>query len=282
MTVAVLGTGIMGTAMARTMARTGLDVRAWNRHADRATPLAADGVTVCASAAEAVAGADVVVTLLFDAGSVREVMTPVAPEVSGAWLQMSTVGMAGTEDLAGLAAEHGIAFLDAPVVGTKGPAEQGSLVVLVAGDRETEPTVAPVLDAVGSRTVWVSDQPGAATALKLVVNSWVGSLNAAVGQAVALATALGLDPQLFLDAIRGGPTDTTYAHLKGGLMIGREYPTAFALDNARKDLGLIRDAAADAQVDTTLVEALLEVYARSSERGHGDEDMASVHEGFRR
>ena len=258
----------------------GHDVIVWNRSPERAAPLREDGIRVAESAAEAVRGQEVVVTTLFDAESVQQVMEPLLSDLDGVWLQMSTVGVEGTARLARLASDAGVTMLDAPVVGTKAPAEQGKLVVLVSGEPSAEPVVRPVLEAVGSQTQWVAEEPGPATALKLVVNSWVGSINAAVGQAVALSRALDLDPRLFLETIEGGPTDTPYAHLKGEMMIGHDYPTAFGLDNARKDLGLMRDAAAASGMDTGLLEALLAVYASASDQGHGGDDMSAVVEGF--
>lgn len=266
--------------MARSMRRAGLDVAAWNRTAATAAPLADDGVRVCDTAEETVRDQDVVVTMLYDADAVLDVMTPLVDRVDGVWLQMSTVGVDGTERVAALAAGHGVTMLDAPVVGTRGPAEQGSLVVLVSGDRSAEPRVRPVLDAVGSRTLWVGDEPGPASALKLAVNSWVGTINAAVGQAVALTRGLGLDPALFLDVIEGGPVGAPYARLKGDQMIAHDYPVAFGLDNVRKDLGLMREAAGRAGVDASLLAAVAGLYDVASAQGHGDDDMAAVHEAF--
>lgn len=279
---AVLGTGIMGAAMARSLARSGLLVRAWNRTAAKAEPLAEDGIEVYGSAAEAVADADVVVTMLHDAEAVTGTMAPLLAGLGDVlWLQMATIGVPGTDEVRALAEAAGVALLDAPVLGTKAPAEQGTLVVLVSGDPALGDRARPVLDAVGSRTMWVADRPGPASALKLVVNSWVATMNAAVAQAVGLATALDLDPGLFLEAIGGGPTDTPYAHLKGRLMMRGEYPTAFALDGAVKDIGLMQEAAGARGFDTTLLEALRDVYATASGSGLGGADMAAVREVFR-
>ena len=286
-TVALLGTGIMGTGMARSLRRAGLDVRAWNRSPERVKPLADDGVVVCDSPAEACAGADVVVTMLFDADSVEQVMADLLeqqPELGShaVWLQTSTVGPEGMGRLDELAGRHGIPVLDAPVLGTKAPAESGSLVVVVSGDPGLRDRVGPVLDAIGSRTLWAGDDIGIASRLKLVVNAWVASLNAAVAQSVTMARALDLDPQLFLDAIGGGPTDTPYAQLKGGMMIGGEYPPSFPVDSVRKDLDLMALATQDRRYDATLLEALRTVYAQASEQGHGGDDMAAVVEAFGR
>jgi 3-hydroxyisobutyrate dehydrogenase len=280
---AVLGTGIMGAAMARNLVRSGQQIRAWNRTVAKAEPLTEDGIEVCASAAAAVADADVVVTMLHDADAVTSTMAPLLGELDGAlWLQMATIGIRGTEEVQALADGAGVALLDAPVLGTRAPAEQGTLVVLASGDPALEKRARPVLDAVGSRTIWVADRPGPASALKLVVNSWVATMNAAVAQAVGLASALDLDPELFLAAIDGGPTDTPYAHLKGKLMMRGEYPTAFALDGAVKDIGLMHEAAGPRGFDTTLLDALHDVYATASRDGLGGADMAAVREVFRR
>ncbi|MHA3701304.1 NAD(P)-dependent oxidoreductase [Jatrophihabitans sp. YIM 134969] len=281
--MALLGTGTMGAGMARSMLREGLDVRAWNRTREKAEPLAADGATVADSAADAVTGADVVVLMLFDADSVLAVLADAAEAAPDAvWVQSSTTGLDGTARIAAFAAEHDLALVDAPVLGTKAPAEQGKLVVLASGDPSLRDRVAPVFDAVGARTVWVGDELGRASALKLVCNSWVAAITASTGQAVALAQGLDLDPHLFLDAIAGGAVDTPYAHVKGGAMMTRDWSVSFELDGVRKDLGLIRAAAASSGVSTTLVDALAGVFAAASDLGHGGDDMAAVVTAFER
>src|SRR5581483_6860007 len=118
-----------------------------------------------------------------------------------------------TSWLAGLARDAGVVFVDAPVSGTKAPAERGELLVLAAGAADARARCAPAFDAVGKSTVWVSERPGDATRLKLVVNDWLLGVLLALGEALAFAEALGLDGALFLDAIRGGPLDTPYAQL---------------------------------------------------------------------
>ncbi|MDX6325230.1 MAG: 3-hydroxyisobutyrate dehydrogenase [Nocardioidaceae bacterium] len=278
MRVAVLGTGIMGSGMTRSLRRDGFEVDVWNRHPESAAPLRDAGARVCADAADAVREADTVITMVRDADAVLEVMEPVTGQVAdgSVWLQMSTIGLAGTQRVAAFAHDHGLALLDAPVLGTKAPAESGKLVVVVSGDRSLESRVAPVLDAVGSRSMWVGDEPGPASALKLVVNSWVGSLNAATAQAVALARGLDLDPQLFLDAIEGGASDSAFAHAKAELMISGTFDASFAVDSVAKDVTLMLDAARHADVDVTLLEGLRDLYRRAAERGHADDDMAAV------
>ena len=282
-TVTVLGTGIMGAGMARNLIGAGLDVTVWNRSPDRASPFADAGARVATDAADAVAGADVVVTMLFDADAVAQVMEAALPAMApeAVWVQMSTVGLEGTERLAALAARHGVAFLDAPVLGTKAPAEQGTLTVLVGGPSALRDAVTPVFDAIGSKTLWIGEQPGDGHKLKLVANSWVGMVTAGTAQAIALAGALGLDPQLFLDVIAGGPLDLPYAQLKGKSMIADEFPTSFAVSGVVKDLGLIAAAMRGADVHDGVVEAVAAAFRTADTAGHGDEDMAAVVHAFR-
>lgn len=280
MRVTVLGTGTMGAGMARSLLRAGHEVTVWNRTVSRAEPLAADGARVAADAADAVASAEAVVTILFDTVSVLEVMTDVSLPQGCVWLQSATIGVDGTERVAALAGERGWLLVDAPVLGTKAPAEQGALVVLAAGEDAAVDAARPVTDAIGARVVRAGTRPGEAARLKLVCNAWVASLTAAVGQSVALAEALGLDPRLFLDAIEGGAVDTPYAHVKGAAMLAGDYPPSFAVDGVRKDLALIRDAARASSTDDRLLTAVLDLFEATSAAGRGADNMAAVRTAF--
>jgi 3-hydroxyisobutyrate dehydrogenase len=282
--VALLGTGTMGVGMAHSLLRAGLAVTVWNRHAEKAAPLAEDGATVATSLPEAVGGADVVITMLFDEDAVAEVMEQAIPhlEAGAIWVQASTVGRDGIARLAGLAQPKGIPFYDAPVVGTKQPAETGKLTVLAAGPEQTREVVQPVFDAIGAKTVWVGEEAGPASALKLVANSWVATITAGTAFGIAQATAFGLDPALFLETVSGGAADSPYLQAKGRTIIeNRTDDAQFALDGIKKDLGLIRDADRAAGVPTVLVDALLEAYGDASDAGYGSSDIAAVAAAFR-
>lgn len=280
--VAVLGTGAMGAGMARSLLRAGHAVRVWNRTAARAEPLAADGAVVAATPAEAVRGAEVVLVMLFDTAAVLEVLAAAAAagDPATVWLQASTVGPDGTERVAALAAERGLRLVDAPVLGTKGPAEQGKLVALVSGDPAAVAAAGPVLDAISARTVDAGERLGAASALKLVCNSWIATQNAAIGQAVALAEGLGLDPELFLAATRGSAADSAYLHLKAELIGKGAYPASFSLAGALKDVELILASARRAGVTDDVLIGLREVYRQAVDAGHGEEDMSAVYTAF--
>src|SRR3954469_15449836 len=263
--VAVLGTGTMGTGMVRSLRRAGLPVRMWNRDPAKARALSDTGAQACDSPAEAADGADVVLTMVFDVDAVDDVTRRAAAAAGTVWLQASTVGVDGVQRTVETAGELDLVLVDAPVLGTKEPAEKGALVVLASGPEDARERVAPVCDAIGSKTLWLGPA-GAGSRLKLVCNSWVFMVTAGVAQAVAGARAFGLDPRDFLAAIEGGPLDAPYVHLKSGLMLDGDYPPSFALSVAAKDARLIREALAAAGVSDRLAAAVLETMDAAAER----------------
>ncbi|WP_197748352.1 NAD(P)-dependent oxidoreductase [Mycolicibacterium sediminis] len=278
----VLGTGAMGAGMARSLLREGIEVTVWNRTTERSEPLADDGAVVALDPTAAVAEADVVVAMLFDADATLDTMAKVLPAMKegAVFVQCATVGLEGAARTASVAAEHGVAFLDCPVLGTKAPAEQGKLVVLASGDPALRDRVQPAFDAMGSKTIWVGTELGLGSKLKLVCNAWIGALAAAIGQSFALAKGLGLDQQLMLDAFDGSAAGSPYLQAKGTAIIESSYAPQFSVDGVRKDTGLIRDAIASSGLSTVLVDGVLAAFDAASEAGHGEEDMAAVYFGY--
>jgi 3-hydroxyisobutyrate dehydrogenase len=272
--VAVLGTGTMGAGMVRSLRRAGLPVRIWNRSADRAQALTDTGAEACDSPADAVAGADVVLTMLFDADAAVDVVRQAAPPAGTTWLQCSTVGVAGAERTAAVAAELGLVLVDCPVLGTREPAEKGALVMLASGPEQARELLVPVLDALGSKTLWLGEA-GAGSRLKMACNAWLFMITAGAAQSIALARGLGVDPQQFLAAIEGGPLDSPYAHVKGELMMAGEFPVSFGLTGAAKDARLIQDALRSAGVSDRLDVAVLETMDAAAE-ALGDPGAADV------
>lgn len=286
LSVAVLGTGIMGAAMARNLLKAGHRVAVWNRDGAKTESLAADGARRAANPAEAVDAADVVLTMLYDAEAVQQVMRSAAPGLrrGTAWVQSTTVGVQDVAALADLAAELGVELVEAPVSGTRAPAEAGKLLVLAAGPEPLRGRVAPVLDAIGARTIWTGVDPskGSAARLKLVVNSWVVAASNAAGEVVALAQALGVDPQQFLDVVDGGPLDLPYLRMKMDLIIKDALePASFAVDTARKDAHLIVDAAAEYGLKLDGAEASAARLDRVAEQGRSKQDMAAAYHASR-
>ena len=280
--VALLGTGIMGAGMARNLLRAGIPLRVWNRTASRAAPLEADGAAVCADPANAVRGADVIVTMLADGPTVFEVMAAAGPGLTAGqiWAQTSTVGLAWLDELAEVGRDRELVFLDAPVLGTRKPAEQGQLTVFAAGPDQASQSVRervrPVFNAVGRTTVWL-DEVGAATRLKLVTNSWIAALTVAAGESVALARALGVDPEAFLEAVAGGLADSPYLHLKARAILDGDYTPSFSVALAGKDARLIKEAGEAAGLHMDVASAAAERFGRAAALGHGEDDMAAAY-----
>ena len=280
MKVAVLGTGIMGAPIARHLLAAGHDVSVWNRTRAKAEPLATEGASVAESPAEAVSGAYYVITMLADGQAVDETMTGAdgalaAMSGRALWLQMSTIGIAATERAGARAAERGVVFVDAPVLGSKPQAEEGKLVVLASGAGEARERAEGVFRPFSRVVYWLGDA-GVGTRLKLVANHWVVCAIEAIAETFALAEALDVDPRQFVEVIEGGTMDMPYVRIKGDAMLRREFPTAFPLALARKDAALILEAA-EGKLELPLARATLARFERAIELGHGDEDMAATY-----
>jgi len=277
-TVAVLGAGgTMGFPMARNLARAGITVRAWNRTRAKAEPLAADGVTITDSPAGAARGAGIVLTMLADADAVAAAAEEALPAMpaSGLWLQMSTIGEAGTQRCARLAAAREIGFVDAPVLGTRQPAEEAALIVLASGPAALRGRVQPAFDAIGHKTMWIG-QAGAGTRLKIVTNSWILAVVEAGAETIALAEGLGLDPALLFEALAGSALDLPYLRMKGRAIRDRDFEPSFRLTLAAKDARLIRDAADAHRLDLPLLATIARRLGEGAAE-HGDEDMAATY-----
>lgn len=280
-TVAVLGTGIMGGAMAGRLLDHGFDVTVWNRDRTKAEAVSDRGAAVGADPADALRSADLVLTMLSDGPVTGAVMAEALPSLppGGLWLQMATVGIDATARLAEIAGGHGVAFVDAPVLGTRQPAEQGKLTVLASGPSELRPRCAPVFDVVGSRTFWLGEV-GAGSCMKLVVNTWIASLLAGLAESVALAERVQVDPATFLDVIEGTAAGTPYARVKGQMMIDRTYLPAFPLRWLGKDVDLAVETATREGVALRVTPAVGELIAAAAEQ-HGADDMSAIIEALR-
>ncbi len=278
-TVAFLGIGTMGHGMATSALRAGLPTVVWNREPEATKDLAELGADVADTAADAAARAGIVVTMVTNADAVVSIATDhgmleaLAP--GAIWAQMSTIGVAGTERIANLveSRRHDVMLLDAPVSGSKEPAEQGNLLIFASGPDDARPRVAPLFDALGQRTIWVGPL-GAGSRLKLVNNTMLAFTAEALANSIALAHRLGLDTEAVIDALDGGPLVSPWESAKLQRIANDEYSPQFALVLALKDVHLALDA-----VDPQRFEAfasLAHEWERAVERGLGDRDITVV------
>jgi 3-hydroxyisobutyrate dehydrogenase len=280
-TVAVLGTGIMGSAMARRLLAAGFAVRVWNRTRQRAEPLAEAGAALAGSPADAAEAADFVLSMLTDGDAVEETMfgrhgAATAMADDAIWLQASTVGLRSAQVLGRGAAMRDLVYLDCPVLGSKEAAARGELVVLASGPEEAQQRCAPVFEPLARRVLWVGPA-GAGSKLKLVANAWLIGVVGALAEAIALAQCTGLDPAQFLDAIKGGSVGAPIAETKGRAMIDTEFAPSFPLALAHKDIRLVQQAAFDCDLLLPVAGTMAQQFGRAIQLGHGGDDLAAVY-----
>jgi 3-hydroxyisobutyrate dehydrogenase len=269
----------MGSAMARKLVTAGLRTTVWDRSEHATAPLAGAGARVAASPQEAVRDAGVVITMLPTADAVESVMF--ADKVAEAlphgavWAQMGTIGVAATTELAerlsGLRPD--VLFVDAPVSGSKGPAEAGQLLILASGPAAAEPLLQPVFSAIGRKTVWLGEA-GQGSRMKLVVNAYLSFLIEGVAEALELASRLGIDPAQLDAVIEGGPLDAPLADAKLHKIARGDFAPEFPLEWALKDVDLAI-AAADGD-RLPMLEALARQWRVAVEAGHGRQDISAA------
>jgi 3-hydroxyisobutyrate dehydrogenase len=281
--VAMLGTGVMGSAMARRAAAAGLEVTAWSLPLVDAERLEPDGIAVRATAASAAAGADLVVTMVPDAAAIESFadgpdgfLHAMAPEA--VWVQCSTVGVEAADRLIALAERHGVTIADAPVLGSKAPAEEGELIMLASGTEAALERCAPFFAAVAADVV-VLGPAGKGSRMKIVTNTWIMATVASLAEAMALAEALDVDGTLFLQALAGTAMDMGYAQSKGGMIVAREYPVQMSLSNGAKDARLAAAAAREHGLPARVIGAAAELMQEAADAGHGGVDMAAAFHG---
>ena len=277
--VAVIGAGIMGSAMTRNLAVAGVNTRVWDRTLAATAPLAAAGAVVAPSAREAVRDADVVITMLPTADAVESVIFDggVAEAFADGcvWAQMGTIGVEATRRISGrLAAQRpSVMFVDAPVSGSKGPAEQGQLLILASGPAAAAEWVSPVFDILGRKTVWLG-QVGQGSMVKLVVNTYMSILIEGVAETMELADRFGIGHQELAEVIEGGPLDAPIADAKLHKMDRGDYAAEFPLEWALKDVDLAISAAGGQA--PPLLAALSRQWHTAVAAGHGRQDVSAA------
>jgi 3-hydroxyisobutyrate dehydrogenase len=278
-TVAVLGLGAMGHGMASSALRAGIPTIVWNREAGRTRDLADLGAEVAETAADAAARAGIVVTMVTDADAVMSIATEqgmLDALADGAiWAQMSTIGVAGTERVMSVVETRrsDVTLLDAPVSGSKEPAEQGQLTIFASGPERARARVTPLFDALGQRTIWVGPV-GAGSGLKLVNNTLLAFTAEGLGASLALAHRLGLGTETVVDALGGGPLVSPWESAKLQRIASGDYSPQFALALALKDVHLALDAVDARQFEA--LAALAREWERAVDHGLGDQDVTVV------
>jgi 3-hydroxyisobutyrate dehydrogenase len=276
---AVLGIGIMGSAIARNLIAANLRTTVWDRSPSATSPLSDAGARVARSADEAVQVAPIVITMLPTADVVNAVIFDgkVAQAFSqgAVWAQMGTIGLAATSEIASRLGKlrPDVLFVDAPVSGSKGPAETGQLLILASGPSEAGAILNPAFSAIGRKTVWLGEA-GQGSRMKLVVNAYMSALIEGVAEALELADQLGVDSSKLAEAIQGGPLDAPIADAKLHLMERGDFAPEFPLEWALKDVNLALAAAGGDRLP--MLSALSHQWQAAVDAGHGREDVSAV------
>lgn len=278
-TVAVLGVGTMGHGMAASAVRAGIPVIVWDRHPEATRDLAERGAEVAPSAAEAAQRAGIVVTMVPDADAVVSIardqgmLAALAP--GAIWVQMSTIGLGGINDVMAMVDHErpDVVLLDAPVSGSRDPAEQGQLIIFASGPEDARSRVTPLFDALGHRTIWVG-AAGAGTRLKLVNNTWLAFAAEAVAASVALARQLGLATETVVDGLDGSPIVSAWQAAKLQRIAAGEFSAQFALSLALKDVRLALGAAGENRL--AVLACLADEWQQVVDHGLGGQDLTVV------
>jgi 3-hydroxyisobutyrate dehydrogenase len=277
--VAFLGIGTMGHAMATNALRDGIPTVVWNRDEEATRDLADLGAKVAESPADAARQAAILVTMVTDADAVVSIAQDqgmlAALSPGSVWVQMSTIGLEGIERVKALvhAERPDVVLVDAPVSGSKVPAEQGQLEILASGPDEVRSRLAALFDALGQRTMWVGPV-GAGSRLKLVANSWLALGAEAVNTSIALGRQLGLETETVVEALGGGPLVSPWQAAKLQRITKDDFSAQFALSLALKDVHLAAQAASDGRFRA--LAGLADEWERVVDQGLGNEDVTVV------
>jgi len=278
--VGFIGIGAMGTPMTQNLLKAGFPLKVYDRVPARTTELAARGVPVASSCAEIAKSSDVVITMIGQVAEELEAVLGPGGVLEGAHpglilIDTSTVGIAASKKMAAAARAKGVAFLDATVSGSVGPAKEAKLGFMVGGDPAALETVRPVFLAMGERIHHVGPN-GAGSAMKVIVNLMIGMTVLTVAETLTLGRQAGLDPNQMLEIL--GETAVSSPHLKnkGRMMIERQFAPSFALKYMQKDFDLIMEAAHDLKTPLFASAIAHQVYTAANVAGYGDLDYASV------
>ncbi|MBB4690705.1 3-hydroxyisobutyrate dehydrogenase [Actinoplanes abujensis] len=268
MTVGFIGLGVMGTPMAANLARAGAGPIVWSRTDRGNTP---PGATRVGTAAEVFERADVVILMLATERAMDEVLDGV--DVRGTLVvHMGTTGPEYSAALGERIRARGGRYAEAPVSGSRGPAEAGELIAMIAGDTSG---LTPVLEPMCKQVVDCGEVPNALL-MKLAVNTFLISMVTGLAEAFHFATAYGLDPALLREVLDAGPMASTVSRVKAAKLVTGDFAVQAAIHDVLKNNELVVAAARRAGVASPLLDVCLSLYAETAAQGHAEKDMAAV------
>jgi len=278
--IAILGTGTMGSAFARRLLGAGMQVSVWDPSHMGAARLANVGAQAADTPQEAVRDADVVITMVPTIVSIEETMPRALPAMrpGATWLQMSTIGVEGTERAIALAKQirPDVVFVDAPVSGSKTPAEQGKLLILASGPDVALDALAPVFSALGQKTMrW--ERAGSGSRMKLLLNTWLAILGEGIAETAALAGSLDVSLKDLSACLGSTALDAPWALAKLDKIELDAFDPDFSLALATKDLHLALDAATRVHQTLPMAQSIAAQWDSALHAGLGDRDVVGAY-----
>lgn len=275
----------MGSPMAVNLLKAGCDVTVWNRTRSKCEHLINLGARYETSPAEVAASCNVTFAMLADPESAVNVACGTNGAAEGmspgkGYVDVSTVDAATSSLIGKHIRQTGASFLEAPVSGSKKPAEDGQLIFLTAGDADLYEMVAPLLDIMGKSRFYLGEV-GNGAAMKLVVNMIMGSMMASFSEGLVLGEKVGLDPNVVVEVISQGAISSPMFSLKGPSMVKAQYPTAFPLKHQQKDLRLALALAESVSQPIPVAAAANELYKAAKSHGLSDKDFSAVIEALK-
>ena len=275
--VGFLGLGTMGAPMAKNLKKKGFEVVVWNRSLERAEALKADGIGVAASPAALAAQVDAYCTCVADPAALEGVAAGLLENARPGqlFIDFSTVSVPLIESLAARFAAKGVDFADAPVTGSRGGAEKGTLVIMTGCSAATLARATPIFQAVGEKVIHCG-AVGTGTQVKLAGNALIAGMLQCFSEGLLLTKVAGVDPRKLIEVVQASGFRSPYFEFKGKAMLERDFTTHFSIDLMHKDLSLFLDNAAAHRVPTPTAASLRETYNLARASGHGGQDISAV------
>lgn len=283
MDIAILGTGLMGSAAANRLDACGHAVIAWNRTAGQSAEPLSNTVSTMSELPEAIAASEVLLLFLSDAASIHSVLEPISPDdLSDKLLvQMGTIAPEESRELAHWLSARGAQYLEAPVLGSIPETRSGTLLVMAGGNEEAFRQALPVLEALGASPRLIGPV-GQAAALKLALNQMIAGLTATFALSLAFLEKEAVDIEQFMSILRDSAVYAPTFDKKLNKMLASDYENPnFPLKHLGKDIALFLTAAAPLELHTEALEGILSIVQRGLEAGHADLDYSSLRESVR-
>ena len=284
-TIGFIGLGIMGSRMARNLQKAGHSLIVYNRTQEKAQELVSHGAKLAGSISEVAQHADIVITML----STPEIVLEIAQGENGLlqnlkpntlWINSSTINPSAAKEFGTLSEEHEIRYLDAPVAGTKGPAEAGELLFLAGGNATDLEEASPLLDIMGKKTLHLGEV-GAGSSMKMLINQLLGQQMVAFAEALSMGTQMGVAQETLFNVLLATPVVAPVMAAIRPKLENENYEANFPLKWIHKDLHLSSITAYENQIATPNLNATKEVFAQAKKAGFGDLDFTAVYEFLR-